>query len=115
LIRGISDRSTIARLWSQGRTVRSADLRVRYLDAQRGVSPQVAYAISRKVGTAVVRNRIRRRLKAALYELRDEAESAFGPAMIIVYPSAAQRSYGELCQQLVEIMKKIEKSRENRS
>lgn len=34
-----------------------------------GTSPQVAYAVTRKVGGAVVRNRVRRRLRSATSEL----------------------------------------------
>ena len=86
---------------------------MRYLDAQAGVPTEVAFSISRKVGKAVVRDRIRRRLRAALSELLDECNPCFGSAMIIVSPNAAQRSYQELRHQLMEIMEKIEKSREN--
>ena len=56
-------RRAFADLAQRGRTVRSGPLRVRFLAAPGG--PSIGYAISKKVGTAVVRNRIRRRLRAA--------------------------------------------------
>ena len=40
-------------------------------------SPRVAYAINRKVGNAVTRNRVRRRLRAALSELERSNPGAF--------------------------------------
>ena len=53
-------------LAQQGRTVRSGPLRVRYLAAPG--APAVGFAIGKKVGGAVDRNRIRRRLRAAVTE-----------------------------------------------
>jgi len=71
----------------------------------------VAFSISRKVGHAVARNRVRRRLKAALVEILGDRSGVMSVAMVVVYPSAVHRDYGELYEQLVEIMEKIEKSR----
>ena len=60
--------------------------------------------VSGKVGNAVVRNRVRRRLRAALSELlaegvRPEACHAGRPSfemVVIARPSAAQATYREL-------------------
>ncbi len=111
MISGISDRATISRLFADGRTERSRDLRIRYLDTEASAQAQVAFSISRKVGNAVVRNRTRRRLRSALIEILGERATHIEAAMIIVYPSAVDRRYSELRDQLVEIMEKIEKSR----
>ena len=111
MISGISDRATVSRLFSEGRTQRSRDLRIRYLDTEVTAQVQVAFSISRKVGNAVVRNRTRRRLRSALVEILGERATQIEAAMIIVYPSAVDRRYSELRDQLVEIMEKIEKSR----
>lgn len=114
MISGISDRATFARIRSEGQHVRSADLRLRYLDTAGDVAAPIAlaYSISRKVGGAVVRNRIRRRLRAIFAELLDESqEPSVGAAVVIVLPGAGDRSYAELKAQVLELMKKIEKSR----
>ncbi len=61
----------------------------------------MAWAISRKVGVAVTRNRIRRRLKAAMTELLStEVSTSIDAALVIVFPSAAERSYAELYEQM---------------
>lgn len=58
-----------------------------------------------------MRNRIRRRLRAVLDEMTGERSIGVLAAMIVVYPSAANRTYAELREQLVEMMKKVEKSK----
>jgi ribonuclease P protein component len=62
---------------------------------------RVAYAIGRKVGPAVVRNRLRRRLRAAMRELdRSTGGVATGAYLITLRPEAARRSYRELRDEL---------------
>jgi ribonuclease P protein component len=65
LIRGISRRSTFDRLRREGIRVRRGALALTYVPCD-DPRPQVGFAISRRVGGAVVRNRCRRRLRAVL-------------------------------------------------
>ena len=61
--------------------------------------PRVAYSVSRRVGSAVVRNRVRRRLRAILAEIaRPTGQLPPGPGayLVSVRPEAARASYGEL-------------------
>jgi ribonuclease P protein component len=68
---------------------------VTYLPADGGV--RVAYAVGRRVGPAVVRNRVRRRLRAAVREIdRSGAGLADGAYLIAVRPAAADSTYREL-------------------
>lgn len=73
----------------------------------------MAYSISRKVGNAVVRNRIRRRLRSLFDEVLAEQPETFSAAVVIVSPGAADLAYAELSEQVVVLMKKIEKSGES--
>jgi ribonuclease P protein component len=54
--------------------------------------PRVAYSVGKRVGPAVVRNRVKRRLRAIVADL------APGPGayLVSVRPEAAVRSYDEL-------------------
>lgn len=62
---------------------------------------RVAYAIGRRVGPAVVRNRLRRRLRAAVRDLdRSTGGLAPGSYLISLRPDAARASYGELHRDL---------------
>src|SRR5207245_774623 len=68
LIWRITDRRTFAAL-RQARRVRQGPLTVSFIDGSPNEPPRVAYAIGRKVGGAVKRNRLRRRLRAIVQEL----------------------------------------------
>ena len=68
--------------------------------------PRVAYTIGRRVGSAVVRNRVRRRLRM----LTREAAPMLRPGayMISVGPEAALLSYEDLRTLLVKAITQIE-------
>ena len=57
-----------------------------------GTPPRVAFAIGRRVGPAVVRNRLRRRLRAALVELHP----APGDYLVVCDPDAASLPFSDL-------------------
>jgi ribonuclease P protein component len=93
LIWGIRDRPTFRAL-RRGRRARVGPLTVWFVDGNFALPPRVAYAIGRKVGDAVERNRLRRRLRAIVREWAPEL--APGAYLIGAAPEAAQLSYGEL-------------------
>lgn len=66
LIWRIRERSAFARLAREGRRSRAGALWCTYILDPTATPPRVAYALSRAVGPAVVRNRLRRRLRALL-------------------------------------------------
>ena len=77
---------------------------------------RVAFAIPRKVGTAVVRNRIRRRLRALLDERQASGLWVPNGAMLfIVFPSVRDLTHAELREQVTVVFDKIDpaKSAEN--
>jgi ribonuclease P protein component len=90
----IQDRTTFQRFRTDARRTKAGELWCAALldDAVR--PPRIAYAIGKPVGTAVVRNRLRRRLKA-LAEAHHEIVAP-GSYLIGVRPAAAQCSFEEL-------------------
>ena len=80
LIGRIRSAKTFERLRRNGRVVRHGVLEVRYLlDGENG-PPRVAFAVSRSTGSAVVRNRLRRRLRAVMRELAGAPRPAALPS-----------------------------------
>jgi ribonuclease P protein component len=72
--------------------VRSGPLRVRFLAAPGG--PAIGYAIGKRTGQAVIRNRIRRRLRAAIASTRTPLTSGF--YLISADASAASAPFDDL-------------------
>jgi len=71
--------------------------------------PRVAYAVGRSVGDAVTRNRVRRRLRAAVREHRPGLQA--GHAYLVrAAPTAAEASYAELSDALRAIFADLARS-----
>jgi ribonuclease P protein component len=70
-------------------------LAVRVLCAPDDDPPRVAYAIGRAVGPAVARNRVRRRLRAAMQELRDLLAAGCS-YLVTARPGAEVTAYRDL-------------------
>ena len=95
----IRDAASFARLRQTGRRARCGPLTVVWLPADppdSSAPPRVAYAIGRKVGGAVIRNRLRRRLRAAFRSV----SPARGTYLVIASPAAASLSSSELTDAL---------------
>jgi ribonuclease P protein component len=106
LIGRISDRATFDALRRDGRRARRDPVTVLFLPATGAGADgdvRVAYSIGRRVGTAVDRNRVRRRLRAALRDVsRDGDGLASGAYLVLVRPEAGTTPYPELKRSLGE-------------
>lgn len=71
------------------------------------MTPALAYAIPRSVGTAVARNRVRRRLRAAALELARAGRFPAGEYLVSAGPAAAQHSYAELRDHLAALAARV--------
>jgi ribonuclease P protein component len=99
LIGRVGDRATFDALRRRGRRARSGPVTVVHVPGSYEV--RVAYAVGRKVGPAVVRNRIRRRLRAAVRDLDASSGGlATGAYLVSVGSEAAGRTYRELRRDL---------------
>jgi ribonuclease P protein component len=97
----IRDRATFEALRRTGSRSRYGAVTVTYCGSQAPGPPRVAYAVGKRVGSAVVRNRLRRRLRAAAGEI---AELAPGAYLVRVAPEAAALSYEDLKAQVTRAM-----------
>lgn len=101
MIAGISDRSTFAG-FARGRRARCGPVGVRYVRPAEGAAApapvRVAFAVSRKAGSAPVRNRVRRRIRAVLGELDRSGIGALpaGAYLFTADGTVAELPYPEL-------------------
>ena len=72
----------------------------------------MAYTVGRRVGGAVVRNRVRRRLRAATREVRPVLRP--GAYLISVGPEAARSSYRGLKAAVTEALTAVVRAEERR-
>jgi len=70
------------------------------------VSSRVGYTVSRRVGNAVVRNRVRRRLREAVRQNSDSLCKGFD-YVIIALPRAAGMEFGILCKELTGLLEEV--------
>ena len=98
----IRDRATFAALARSRRRVRRGPITVTWAPGDPADPPRVAYAIGRRVGGATVRNRIRRRLRMIVGDLRP----LLGPGawLIGAAPEVTTLSYDELKTKVAEAL-----------
>jgi ribonuclease P protein component len=77
---------------------------VTFADVGTAPVPRVAYAVGRRAGGAVVRNRVRRRLRAAVASVPDLAPGAY---LVAAGPRAAEMAYDELRNEVAEAMTSV--------
>ena len=84
-------------------------MRVGFLSADLPVAGvRVAYAIPKLVGSAVVRNRVRRRLRSILVGIdRSPRSLPPGDYLVRVRPGAADSSFDELRRHLIEAIDEL--------
>ena len=97
----IRDRATFEALRRSEARARRGSLTVTFVEAGSAPVPRVAYAVSRRVGNAVTRNRVRRRLRAAAATV---TELRVGAYLVSAGPATANMSYEELRQDLARAM-----------
>jgi len=82
--------------------VRRGPITITWLTGDPSEPPRVAYAVGRRAGGAVVRNRVRRRLRAVIREVRPLLRP--GAYLVGATGAAASVPYGDLrasvCQAL---------------
>lgn len=97
----VRTRAAFAELARRGRRAAHGSLRVRAVPGGDRVS--LALAVGRAVGTAVTRNRVKRRLRAAVQELAP----APGTYLVGAGPAAATATYRELRDDLAAALAEL--------
>lgn len=99
----VRTRAGFAALAASRRRARCGVVRVSAVLGEPADRAAVAYAVARSVGPAVVRNRVRRRLRAAVAEL----DPAAGTYLVAVTPAAAATPYAALRDDLAAALQHV--------
>jgi ribonuclease P protein component len=94
----IRDRRTFAAL-GDGRRGAAGPVRVTWLPGAAGASRRVAFAVGRKVGGAVTRNRLRRQLRAVAADLAPDLSPG---AYLVAYRGGSEATFGDLRRWVLE-------------
>lgn len=88
-----------------GESHRRRSLWCSYLPDTEATPPRVAFAIGRKVGPAVVRNRLRRQIRAVLAEAgTSPGAMAPGSYLFGAHPSVVDLEFGDLRTEVLELV-----------
>jgi ribonuclease P protein component len=106
LIGRVRDRQLFDRLRTSGRRIRRGSLTVTYVTLDGEVdSPLVAFAIGRRFGPAVARNRARRRLREAFRQARASVGAPIPAALLVqARPSVLDEPFTDLVRRSTEIL-----------
>lgn len=98
LIWRIRDHRTFELLRRQGRRAREGPVTVVHLPEEQVGAPRVAYAIGRKAGNAVQRNRLRRRCRAVMAARAASPDGGLAPGAYLISAGRDARdlTYAEL-------------------
>ena len=106
MIGRLSRRDDFQALRRNGEMIKKGSLRVLYRAAtDPGDGPRVAFSVSRTFGTAVVRNRLRRRIRMVMTDIAKQPEGLpSGDYLILVSRSEVELSSEVLRNNLMKVI-----------
>ena len=94
-----------SRRFSKGKSTANRQFVVYQLDKEEQPNFRIGLSVSKKIGNAVVRNRIKRMIRQSITELKDEIDSG-KDFVIIARKPCAEMTYEELKKSLIHVFKR---------
>lgn len=99
-------RRDFLRIQKIGRRLKGRYTTILIAPSPSGNASRIGFTVSRRVGNAVVRNRVRRRLRE-IARLEVSALCSGFEHVVIAFPSAAQADYSALRQEVLCLLKRL--------
>lgn len=90
----LKKRASFAYVYRKGEKASARDLLLLSAKSKEGL--KIGLSVSKKVGGAVTRNRVKRLLREAIKPLEGRIDTHY-MYVIVAYPSITEKSYGEIC------------------
>jgi ribonuclease P protein component len=100
----VSERRAFERLARDGFHARTETLWCRYLTDHDAVPPRLAFSIGRSVGPAVARNRLRRRLRAAVQSAAGAGQLPDGYVLVGAHSAALEQTFDNLRDEVTRML-----------
>jgi ribonuclease P protein component len=104
-IHRLKDSKDFQKVFQQGRSCANRYLVLYYRYNNEGNTYRVGFSVSKKVGNAVVRNRVKRLLRE-IFRLEGEAIEESIDFVVVARPLVADLTYEEMKKSLVHLLKK---------
>lgn len=101
-VSSLGGKNSFEKLSRLGKRTRSKDLSLLYRVDEGLSSVNVAYSVGKKVGKAVTRNKVKRRLRAVFHEFAGELPN--GDYLLMVKPSIVERGFQELRDEVASVL-----------
>lgn len=99
----LKKRKEFAYVYKKGNKINSSDISV-YFVKSKFKFPRFGLTVSNKVGNAVTRNKIKRRLRAILYNYIDKIN--YKNLIIVAHPTITNLTFAEISSQIEKIFVK---------
>lgn len=91
----LKKRSAFVYVYRKGEKTSARDLLLLSAKSKEGL--KIGLSVSKKVGNAVVRNRVKRLLREAILPLQERIDAGY-MYVIVAHPSLAERKYAEVVE-----------------